>query len=57
MLSWGRMETETKARPPRNGRLSLYPLKFEDALRALAKAKPEGKKAKGKKRVKVKSSC
>ena len=52
MLSWGRMETETKARPPRNGRLSLYPLKFEDALRALAKAKPETKKANGKKRLK-----
>jgi len=40
------METKTR---PRNGRLSLYPLKFEDALRALAKAKPEPKKAKGKK--------
>ena len=37
---------------PRNGRLSLYPLKFEDALRALAKAKPETKKANGKKRLK-----
>jgi hypothetical protein len=45
------METETKTRPPRNGRLSLYPLKFEDALRALAKAKPEARKAKTKKRV------
>ena len=52
MLSWGRMETGTKTRRPRNGRLSLYPLKFEDALRALAKAKPETKKANGKKRLK-----
>jgi hypothetical protein len=50
------METETKTRPPRNGRLSLYPLKFEDALRALAKVKPEGKKAKGKRRAEHKSS-
>ena len=46
------METGTKTRRPRNGRLSLYPLKFEDALRALAKAKPEPKKVKGKGRVK-----
>jgi hypothetical protein len=38
------METETKMRPKRNGPLSLYPVKFQDALRALAKAKPEPKK-------------
>lgn len=40
------METETKTCPKRNGKLSLYPLKFQDALRALAKAKPEVKKPK-----------
>jgi len=42
------MGTETKAQRPRNGRLSLYPLKFEDALRVLAKAKPERKPKKAK---------
>jgi len=40
------MEIETKTRRSRNGKLSLYPLKFEDALLALAKAKPEPKKTK-----------
>jgi len=34
------METH---KPKRNGRLSLYPMKFEDALRAIAKVKPEPK--------------
>jgi hypothetical protein len=35
------METETK--PKRQGPLSLYPVKFEDAVKALARAKPEPK--------------
>jgi hypothetical protein len=44
------METETKTRPKRNGRLSLYPMKFEDAVKAIGKVRPESKKDKNKER-------
>ena len=33
-------------KPKRNGRLSLYPMKFEDAIRAIAKVNPEPRKPK-----------
>ena len=33
-------------KPKRLGRLSLYPMKLEDAIRALAKVKPEPKRPK-----------
>jgi hypothetical protein len=42
------METETKRPRPKRyePKLTLYPMKFEDAVRMIAKAKPERKKTK-----------
>jgi hypothetical protein len=43
------METETKRPQPKRHyepKLSLYPLKFEDAIRTIAKAKPAPKEPK-----------
>lgn len=40
------MKTETKRPRPKHyePKLSLYPMKFEDAVKAIAKAKPEPRK-------------
>ena len=46
VMYYSRMDTRTKPGPKRNGNLSLYPMKFEDALRAIARVKPERTKAK-----------
>ena len=35
---------ETKKPRHYEAKLSLYPMKFEDAIKAIAKAKPESKK-------------
>jgi hypothetical protein len=43
------MKTGTKAMPPKRHyepKLSLYPMKFEDAVKKLAKAGPEPKSKK-----------
>jgi hypothetical protein len=39
---------ETKKSRHYEPKLSLYPMKFEDAVKAIAKAKPEPKKQTGK---------
>lgn len=39
---------ELKENKQRNGKLSLYPLKFEEAVKGFLEVKPESKKQNGK---------